>query len=130
MQFHTTATIYDHMKGVLPGDTKKSTPTFFYDEAIVACEMKGFNKGIPLIESELAWMAKSRPYYKVYPAILDSLCRLKQENYKKLTVQRKNVCSCGTILPENQDICYTCVNEANTPNYDYYDSTLFNENKQ
>ena len=42
-----------------------------------------------------------------------------KENYKNLS---QKVCFCGTKLPENHpiDICYTCVNEANSPNYDYY----------
>jgi hypothetical protein len=77
MQFHSTLTMWDAQKGVLPRDTKKSTHTAFYAEAIVAHERQGRKKLIPLLESEFGWIANKRPYYKVYPAILDCLCRLK-----------------------------------------------------
>jgi hypothetical protein len=77
MQFHSTLTMWDAQKGVLPGETKKSPPVVFYAEAIVAHERMGINKALPLLENEFAWIAKRRPYYKVYPAILDCLCRLK-----------------------------------------------------
>jgi len=88
MQFHKTNTIWDRRKGIpYPGET---TPATFYaaalyahTHAIVSDERRGRKNVTPLLKSELAWMANRRPYYKVYPAILDCLCRLKLDtNYE------------------------------------------------
>lgn len=78
MQFHSTITMYDNMKGQVPGLVgKRLSPANFYETAIYAHKDKGRHTTVPILESELFWIEKVRPYYKVYPAILNSLCRLK-----------------------------------------------------
>lgn len=78
MQFHNTVTMYDDMKGQVPGLVEKRlSPASFYAAAIYAHKDKGRHTTVPILESELAWIENVRPYYKVYPAILNSMCRLK-----------------------------------------------------
>lgn len=78
MQFHSTVTMYDEMKGQVPGLVgKRLPPANFYEAAIYAHKDKGRHTTVPILVNELLWIENVRPYYKVYPAILSSLCRLK-----------------------------------------------------
>lgn len=81
MKFHETITYYDSHKGQIPGRSipgrSRLSPANFYAVAIPAHEANGRATTVPILENELLWIKNLRPYYKVYPAILDSLCRLK-----------------------------------------------------
>lgn len=73
MQFHNTITSYERLKREIPAGMSSEK---FYEVYIRA--HKGERPGnVPFLESELYWIRNCRPYYKVYPAILDALCRLK-----------------------------------------------------
>lgn len=92
MQFHKTSTIWDEQKDQVQApswvpELKKAE--IFYAARLDRCK-KAFasikKRGedvLNLLRAEYLWIRNRRPYYKVYPAIVEALCRLKlNEKYE------------------------------------------------
>lgn len=84
MQFHEFRSFWDIRKSAVPRHVKRQEACRFQIKSMK--DAKGSFGGksgneldmhIHMIENEEEWYGNDRPYYKVYPAILDALCKIK-----------------------------------------------------
>jgi hypothetical protein len=74
MQFHESPTWWEAVKEKLP---KGSQPLESYLRQIAVFKKQNRDIEVAILSNEARWHANRRPYYKVYPCIVDALCRLK-----------------------------------------------------
>lgn len=74
MKFHESRTWWDVKKKQLP---KGKDFLEAHLDQIEAFRKAGHNIEAAILANEARWHARRRPYYKVYPCVVDALCRLK-----------------------------------------------------
>lgn len=81
MQFHKTLAMWDEQKSQLDAlrfvPENRKVEIFYYEKmkSIAARDQRGDVRNILLMEYR--WIRDRRPYYKVYPCIVDALCKLR-----------------------------------------------------
>jgi hypothetical protein len=80
MQFHKTLAMWDSQKSMVKA-LPKWLPESRKIEAFYSMKLKGCEKLggdiLNTLQSEYLWIKNRRPYYKVYPCIVDALCKLR-----------------------------------------------------
>jgi len=79
MEFHKTSAMWDTQKGMVKAPRwvpEMRKMEAFYCAKIEACKKLGGDI-LNILQSEGLWIKNRRPYYKVYPCMVDAMCRLR-----------------------------------------------------